>query len=79
MASGTATLATELPGIPIEYFDYLLKIDDDTASGIAKAIKDALSLSKTELHIVGRKAQKWVIANKSQNQQGLRLLDLINQ
>ncbi len=79
MASGTATLATELPGIPKEYFDYLLKIDDDTSSGIAKAIEDAISLSKTELHVVGSKAQKWVIANKSQNQQGNRLLELINQ
>ncbi len=79
MSSGTATLATELPGIPKEYFEYLLKIDDDTSSGIAKAIKNALARTKYELHIVGRNAKKWVIANKSQKQQGLRLLELINQ
>ncbi len=79
MSSGTATLATELPGIPKEYFEYLLKIDDDTSSGIAKAIKNALARTKSELHIVGRNAQKWVVANKSQKQQGLRLLELINQ
>lgn len=79
MSSGTAALATELPGIPIEYFDYLLKIDEDTPTGIAKAIENALSLNKSELSIVGRKAKKWVIANKSQKQQGLRLLELINQ
>ncbi len=78
MSSGTAALATDLPGIPKDYFDYLLKIDDDTSSGIAKAIEKALSLSKSELNIIGGKAKKWVIANKSQKMQGLRLLQFIN-
>ena len=79
MSSGTATLATKLPGIPSEYFNYLLMINNDTSIGIAKAIEDALSLSKSELHSVGIKAQKWAHANKSHTKQGFRLLEFINQ
>lgn len=79
MSSGTATLATRLPGIPDEYYNYLLVIDDESPKGISEALRYALSKSDNELKNLGILAQKWVGNNKSLVHQGESLIKFVDQ
>ncbi len=65
MASATPVLTTVLPGMPKEYLDYVFTIKNETAEGIAEALKEVLSLSKEIRYDLGDKAAKFVKENKS--------------
>ena len=46
MASGTAVLTTNLPGIPKEYKEYVYMIEDESTEGIGEALEIILSRKK---------------------------------
>ena len=74
MASGTAVLSTPLKGIPEEYEPFIFWFEEETESGMAKKIKEVLSLPDKELQEVGRKAREFVLENKNYIKQGKKVL-----
>lgn len=77
MASGTATMATILAGIPKEYYEYLIAIDEEDADGMSKMFTRILEKDENELKCIGREAQKWIIKNKSSVVQARKLLSFM--
>ncbi len=66
MISGTPLVTTKLPAIKEEYNDYLYYFDDETVEGMAKRLKDILSLKDEDLAEKGKKAQEFIF-NKLNN------------
>ena len=65
MASGTPVLTTRLPGMPEEYFPYVDFIEEESAAGIAAALKKVLAASDEELFRKGTDARKFVLDGKN--------------
>ncbi|NLY71820.1 MAG: glycosyltransferase family 4 protein [Clostridiales bacterium] len=65
MSSGTPVLSTRLAGIPKDYNNYLYWFDIETEDGMAAKLSEIMGKSKNELQCFGKKAQKYVIENKS--------------
>lgn len=76
LASGTAVLTTDLPGIPEEYKEYVYVIKDESVAGISKRLKEVLSKPREELFIFGEKAQKWLMHKKNSRAQAKRIFDM---
>lgn len=79
MSSGTPLLSTRLPGIPQEYYQYIYSIDDESVDGIAKALRQVLSLSPDELALQGKKAYDFVINEKNNVRQGARIVEFLKE
>lgn len=77
MASGTPILTTKLPGMPKEYNDFVYLIDEETADGVCKVLKEVLTLSSEELHRKGIEAKAFVMENKNNCVQAKKVLDMI--
>ncbi len=65
MVSGTPVLTTRVGGMPVEYYDYFRFIDDETPSGLAKAMEDALTASDEECMKLGQRAQTFAKETKN--------------
>ncbi len=78
MLSGTPVISTRLKGIPEEYFDYILGLDDNDVSSITKSIDEALGLSDETLSQIGSRARDFVIREKNSRSQSKRILDFIS-
>ena len=77
MVSGTPLLTTQLPGMPQEYYPYVYLFEVETTEGYARSLNEILSLSEDKLKERGSKARQWVLKNKNNKLQALRLLELI--
>lgn len=76
LASGTAVLTTRLTGIPREYDDYLLYIDDESVAGIRLSLEKALTLSDEALILKGQEGQRWVLKEKNSRMQARKILHM---
>ena len=65
MQSGTPVLTSRLAGIPDEYSNLMLYIEDSSVEGIAKSINDCLKLSQNSLNEIGKAASGYVKKNKN--------------
>lgn len=79
MSSGTPVLTTKLPGIPDDYKDHLYWFDEESVEGMASKLETILSNTDTELVLFGKKAQEFVVNNKSNIVQGQRIIDFAKQ
>ena len=79
MASGTAVLTTNLPGMPCEYQPYVYLFDEETVEGMARKIREILSLSKKDLFEKGYRAQQFVLDKKNNAVQARKVIDMIKQ
>ena len=77
MATGTPVLSFKLEGIPSEYLDKLILIENETVSSVKSAIINGLNMSSEERTIIGHKAQKYIIEEKSKNKQCERIMSFI--
>ena len=77
MATGTPVLSFKLEGIPSEYLDKLILIENETVSAVKSAIINGLNMSSEERTIIGHKAQKYIIEEKSKNKQCERIMSFI--
>lgn len=77
MASGTPILTTKLPGMPEEYHKYIYMIEDESEDGIKIALEEVLAISKMQLHTMGEKAKDFVIKEKNNDVQALKILKWI--
>jgi len=78
MASGTPMVTTKLPGMPVEYHDYIFLFEDETADGMHKTLKTILCHSKRDLHQLGDRAKAFVLNKKNNEIQAERILHFVN-
>ena len=77
MASGTPVLTTRLPGMPKEYYPYVDFIEEESAGGIAAALKKVLSHSDAELFCKGMAARAFVLEGRNNVVQAKKLLQML--
>ena len=77
MVSGTPMMTTELPGIPEEYYPYIFTIKDETADGIAKALKDFFTLDKGKRYDLGKRAREFALNDKSNAVQAKKITEFL--
>jgi len=78
MASGTPVLTTNLPCFSEEYKEYQFRIDDESITGIGKALVDFFELPKEERNRMGTAAQQFVLEHKTISKQCELIFELLN-
>lgn len=78
MASGTPVLTTRLPGMPKEYYPHVYFIEEESADGIASALKTVLERSDEELFRKGQEARDFVLNGRNNVVQAEKLLSMLN-
>ena len=76
MASGTPVLTTKLPGMPKEYYPYVSFIEEESAAGIAAALKTVLAETDEELFRKGCAARDFVLDGRNNVVQAEKLLKM---
>lgn len=77
MASGKVVVMYKLAGIPKEYFNYAIPIDESKPNPLEFTLKKVLEKSKEERRIMGEKAEEFVRREKNPVIQAKRIIDLI--
>ena len=78
MSTGRPVLMYRLPGIPDEYYEYCLAIDEGLNGGLRKSMIDAIEMPAHELTMLGSAAQKFVYEKKSPMVQCKKIVDLFD-
>lgn len=78
MISGNPVLSFDIKGIPEEYFNYLVKIEEVSPKSIAEAIKKVADMPEEQRIALGESSKKFVIENKNKNVQAKKILEFIN-
>ena len=78
MASGTPVLTTVLPGMPKEYHPYVYLLEDETAEGIARKLREVLANSDEELFQKGQEARRFVLEQKNNVIQARKILEMLD-
>lgn len=77
MSTGVPLLTNKLPGIPFEYFDYVLPFDEESVEGYRQTLTRILNVPKSKLNEFGVKAQSFVINNKNNIVQTSKLFSVL--
>ena len=77
MASGTPVLTTKLPGMPEEYKKYVYLLEEETADGVCKSLKEILTKPAEELHQKGLNAKCFVMEKKNNCVQAQKVIEMI--
>lgn len=77
MASGVPVLMTRLPGLPEEYEPYLFFFESEDVDGFSHTLEHVLSMDSDSLHQKGQEAAKYLLENKSSNQQVERIVSFL--
>lgn len=78
MISGNPVLSFDIKGIPEEYFNYLIKMEDVSPKCIAESIKKVAEMSFNERNALGEQSRDFVIQNKNKNAQTKKILEFIS-
>ena len=73
MVSGTPVLTTKLPGMPEEYYPYVFLLEDESPDGIARVLTEVMMLSKDYRIKKGQEAREFVLNNKTNILQALKI------
>lgn len=76
--SGTITISTNLSGIPNEYKEHMIIIENNSVDEIIKGINIVLQMSDYERKEFGLSARNFVLENKNGLIQSQKFIDLIN-
>lgn len=74
MASGRPILMYKLAGIPDEYDEYLLYVKDND---LEQSIRDVISMKEQDLEFIGRKGKQFVLDNKNEKEQAMKIVQLL--
>lgn len=77
MLSGTPLLTTMLPGIPDEYCEYLLILENNDPNTICKKLNQILKMDYEERHLLGIKALHYAKSKDYKNQAKL-IINFLN-
>ena len=76
LVSGTAVLTTRLPGMPAEYLEHVLTIDEPGSVGTALALDKSFAEGLDGLLRRGERGRAFVLEHKNNLHQASRILDL---
>ena len=77
MASGTPVLTTRLPGMPKEYYPHVYFIEEETADGVAAALRKVLDHSQETLMEKGELARAFVLRERNNVVQASKILKML--
>lgn len=77
MSTGTPVLTTMLPGLPKEYHTHVSFIREETAEGIAAALREVLGKSDEALFQMGCQAREFVLKERNNVVQAKKVLDML--
>lgn len=77
LMSGTPVITTLLPGIPEEYKEFLIILDDNKPETISSILKKAINLTISERKAIGDRAKEFA-KSKGFEQQGIRISRFLN-
>ena len=78
MSTGTPVLTTRLPGMPKEYHPHVYFIDDESADGIAAALKEVLSNSDEALFEKGCAGRNFVLNCRNNVVQAKKIIEMLD-
>ncbi len=77
MSTGTPVLTTVLPGMPREYYPYVYLIEDESAEGIGKRLREVLGQTEEALFSQGQKARRFILREKNNVLQARKILEML--
>ena len=77
MSTGTPTILTRLKGIPEEYFENSIVLEDESAEGIKLLLENIKKVPYEEYTLLGKRALKFVSKNKTPIIQGRRIIEFM--
>lgn len=78
MASGTPTIMYDLPGLPLEYKEYLILVPDTSIEMLSAVMYEWGSKSSVDLTAFGCKAKRFILENKNSAVQARRVMDFLH-
>lgn len=79
MVSGAPVLTTKLPGMPKEYYPYVFLFEEESVNGYVNSLRNVLNLPSDELVKRGKEAKNFVLQNKNNVQQALRIKEMLQE
>ena len=79
MISGNPVLSCRIGGIPDEYFDYLVEMEDISPESIAQSIKSAAKMPAADRISLGQKGKDFILKEKNNFSQAKKIIDFINE
>lgn len=77
MVSGNPVLSTKIKGIPDEYFDYIIPLDNLEKDYLKSKIVEIGKLSSKERLALGERARDFVLIEKNCNNQAKKILEFV--
>lgn len=77
MASGNPVVSVKSPGIPDEYFEYIIGIPSMSREDILEGIQKVIKMSNDGRQLYGNRAKEFVLEQKNQTIQAKKLIDFI--
>lgn len=75
MLTGNPVLSFDIEGIPEEYFDYLIKMEEVSPKCIKESILKAAEMSEEKRLELGKKTKNFILENKNNIAQAKKILD----
>jgi len=77
MATGIPVITFRLEGVPQEYYEYVICVEEETPQALAIEIERALMMNEQDRDILGKKASNFIINEKSIETQSKRILSFV--
>lgn len=77
LAAGRPIVMHRLPGVPLDYFPYIIAPDTADVAGLSGAFKRAADMSLESLKEMGLKGQEFVLSEKSPEKQCMKILRML--
>jgi glycosyltransferase involved in cell wall biosynthesis len=78
MVSGRPVLMYRLPGVPDEYFEYVICPKSNDVDGLATALRDLSEMTPGELDAIGATGREFALREKNAAAQCRKVLDLLS-
>ena len=79
MVSGTPVLTTVLPGMPREYYPYVILLEDESPEGVCDALKAFFNSDLSKRKKFGKAAREFVLSNKSNVVQAKKIVQFLSE
>ena len=77
MVTGNPVISIKVPGIPDEYFSYIIGLENMEKQNVINAIEKIARMSTDERKEFGIKARNFILQEKNNTVQAKRIIDFI--
>lgn len=77
MMTGKPVVMNRLPGVPTEYFDYVITPKDESVASLSETLEKVISLTPKEKERTGEAGRRFVMNNKNADVQMKRVVDFV--